>query len=83
MGTLVGTVSQQSSDIPHTVKFRIIFNVEKLDVAVNGQRENGLCHVDNVTGGPAANRTEAHQVSVEVAAGGTFHSLRGIVLGYK
>ncbi len=69
---ILRTETQQRSNIAHFVELRIILHVERLNIAANHPRQNGLPDIDNFLRGPATNRTGADQVGIDVPASGTF-----------
>src|SRR6266568_3635269 len=68
--------TQQRSDVPYLVEFRIIFHVEGFDVTADDPRKNGLAHVHHFLRGPATSRTEADEVGIDVPASAAFDGVR-------
>src|SRR6202041_209466 len=76
----LGTVAQQGRNIPHFVEFGVFFDVEQFDVAADHPRQNRFPYVAHFMRGHAASRAITDQVSIEVTATGTLHSMAEKVL---
>jgi hypothetical protein len=83
VGVLFGAEAQQGGYVSDFVEFGIVLDVEKFDVVANHPGQNRFAYIHDLAGLAAANWTEAHEVGVEVAAGGALDGLRMVVLAYE
>ena len=72
--------AQEGRDVSYAVELGIILYVENFDVMADHPGQYCLGHVDYLASLASADRTEAYQVRVEVAAAGALHGLRDIVI---
>ena len=76
----LGAEAQQSGDVADAIEFGIVFDIEEFDVLVDDAGQDGLGDVDDLASFAVADRAAAHQMSVKVAAAGTFYSLGDVVV---
>jgi hypothetical protein len=81
--SLVGAEAQQSGDASDLVKLGLVLHIHQLHIATDGRRDNCFAHVFQFLRAPAADRTIAHHVGIEMAAARAFDRVRGIILGYQ
>jgi hypothetical protein len=77
---LLGAEAQQGGDVSDFIELGIVVDVKQFNVMADHARQDGFGYVYNLTRLAAADWTEAHQMSVEVAAAGALDSLGVIAL---
>ena len=77
---LVSAEAEQGSDVAHLVEFRIVLDVEQLDVAADRHGNDGIANIFEFTSGFAADRADRNHVSIHVTAIGALDGASCVVL---
>src|SRR5262244_4191169 len=77
---LIGTETEQGTDVSHAIEFRLISHIDQLNIAADGHRNNCLADVFEFPRAAPAYRTEPHDVCVQVSAVCTLDGAGAVIL---
>ena len=76
---LIGTEAQKRCNVTGTIKAVIVLEIEQLDVATDGNGNDGVANVSDFASGISASYAQGDEVGIEVAAVNALDRSRRIV----
>src|ERR1700676_3977065 len=77
---LLGAEAQERGDISHLIELGIPIDVKQFDILTDGARQDCFCYIHDFSRLPTTHGTEAHEMSVEMAAARALHGLGAVGL---